>query len=71
MRVGKTGELFEIIKFRTMFADAEMGTGPIWAATADPRRTVCLLVYKVYAWIRPQTPCQTRAYGTVAIAKQI
>ena len=40
MRVGKTGELFEIIKFRTMFADAEMGTGPIWAATADPRRTV-------------------------------
>jgi exopolysaccharide biosynthesis polyprenyl glycosylphosphotransferase len=26
-------------KFRTMRADAEAGTGPVWAATNDPRRT--------------------------------
>jgi len=38
-RVGKEGQVFYIIKFRTMTADAERGTGPIWAAAGDPRLT--------------------------------
>lgn len=38
-RVGKDGELFEIYKFRTMVADAEKRTGPVWAAERDPRVT--------------------------------
>ncbi len=39
-RVGKNGEIFQIIKFRTMSVDAEKSTGPIWATSDDPRRTV-------------------------------
>lgn len=39
-RVGKQGKIFRILKFRTMRVDAERGTGPIWATTDDPRRTV-------------------------------
>ncbi|HEX29243.1 hypothetical protein DRN32_01880 [Thermococci archaeon] len=38
-RVGKNGKVFKIIKFRTMFKDAESKTGPIWAAQSDPRLT--------------------------------
>jgi Undecaprenyl-phosphate glucose phosphotransferase len=38
-RVGLDGELFHIIKFRTMTADAEQETGPVWAAPEDPRVT--------------------------------
>jgi len=38
-RVGKGGRVFQIIKFRTMYNDAERGTGPIWAVTNDSRRT--------------------------------
>ncbi|GJQ58695.1 MAG: sugar transferase [Candidatus Scalindua sp. AMX11] len=38
-RVGKGGRLFEIIKFRTMYTDAELKTGPIWAGRDDPRIT--------------------------------
>ncbi len=38
-RVGKNGRLFKIIKFRSMSADAEKDTGPIWAEKADPRVT--------------------------------
>ena len=39
-RVRKGGEIFQILKFRTMCVDAERGTGPIWATPDDPRRTV-------------------------------
>jgi lipopolysaccharide/colanic/teichoic acid biosynthesis glycosyltransferase len=38
-RVGKAGKVFEIIKLRTMYFDAEESTGPIWAKPNDPRIT--------------------------------
>jgi exopolysaccharide biosynthesis polyprenyl glycosylphosphotransferase len=37
-RVGKDGEIFSIIKFRSMVVDAEQG-GPQWAGKQDPRVT--------------------------------
>jgi len=36
-RVGQDGRLFNIFKFRTMHADAEKNTGPVWATADDPR----------------------------------
>ncbi|MGH2568986.1 MAG: sugar transferase, partial [Bacteroidota bacterium] len=38
-RVGRNGRLFYIYKFRSMFADAEKTTGPVWAEKNDPRVT--------------------------------
>ncbi|MCF7823975.1 MAG: sugar transferase [Candidatus Marinimicrobia bacterium] len=38
-RVGRYGKLFKVIKFRTMVQDAEVETGPVWAAENDPRIT--------------------------------
>jgi sugar transferase (PEP-CTERM system associated) len=38
-RVGEHGKVFSIIKFRTMVADAEKDTGPVWAQNVDPRVT--------------------------------
>lgn len=38
-RVGLGGRLFQVIKFRSMRADAEGGTGAVWAAADDPRIT--------------------------------
>ncbi len=38
-RSGRGGIPFEIIKFRTMRADAEAGTGAVWAKENDPRIT--------------------------------
>jgi exopolysaccharide biosynthesis polyprenyl glycosylphosphotransferase len=38
-RVGMDGYPFQMLKFRTMKADAEKETGPIWAKENDPRRT--------------------------------
>ena len=38
-RVGKNHELFFIYKFRTMVANAEELTGPVWAKESDPRIT--------------------------------
>lgn len=38
-RVGQSGKLFEIIKFRTMNKDAEKETGAVWASSNDPRTT--------------------------------
>ena len=37
-RMGLDGQRFRMLKFRTMRADAEAKTGPVWASTADPRR---------------------------------
>jgi sugar transferase (PEP-CTERM system associated) len=37
-RVGKAGQVFDVIKFRTMRQDAE-GNGPQWAGERDPRVT--------------------------------
>jgi Undecaprenyl-phosphate glucose phosphotransferase len=38
-RAGLAGESFQMLKFRSMHADAEHQTGPVWAAENDPRRT--------------------------------
>ena len=38
-RVGRRGRRFQVIKFRTMVADAESQTGPVWAAERDSRTT--------------------------------
>ncbi|MCX6996639.1 MAG: sugar transferase, partial [Kiritimatiellaeota bacterium] len=38
-RCGEGGECFTIYKLRTMAADAEAATGPVWAQPDDPRRT--------------------------------
>jgi exopolysaccharide biosynthesis polyprenyl glycosylphosphotransferase len=38
-RLGRLGNNFEIIKFRTMDNDAEKLTGPMWAVDGDPRIT--------------------------------
>jgi len=38
-RMGFDGRIFERFKFRSMIEDAEKGTGSVWAAPHDPRRT--------------------------------
>jgi lipopolysaccharide/colanic/teichoic acid biosynthesis glycosyltransferase len=38
-RVGKGGKSFRMHKFRTMIANAEKETGPVWAIKNDPRIT--------------------------------
>ena len=38
-RVGLDRRSFHLIKFRSMLADAEKGTGPVWASKDDPRTT--------------------------------
>ncbi len=38
-RVGENGEPFTLYKFRSMRADAEKETGPVWAEENDPRIT--------------------------------
>ena len=38
-RVGMNGRPFRMHKFRSMREDAEVDTGPVWAAEDDPRRT--------------------------------
>lgn len=38
-RMGLDGNLFQMIKFRSMRVDAEVQTGPVWAKEDDPRRT--------------------------------
>jgi len=38
-RMGRDRRVFQIVKFRSMRADAEAGTGPVWASEGDSRRT--------------------------------
>ena len=45
-RMGLDGQRFRMLKFRTMRVDAEAETGPVWATTADTRRS------PLGAWLR-------------------
>ena len=45
-RAGLGGKPFVIFKFRTMRADAEAESGPIWAKSSDPRRTAIGIVLR-------------------------
>ncbi len=38
-RTGLRGKTFSVIKFRSMYRDAESKSGPVWAAEDDPRIT--------------------------------
>lgn len=38
-RVGRDRRPFQMLKFRSMRADAESQSGPVWASEGDPRRT--------------------------------
>ncbi|GIU76072.1 MAG: glycosyl transferase [Bryobacteraceae bacterium] len=38
-RVGQGGRVFELLKFRSMYQDAEARSGAVWATTNDPRVT--------------------------------
>jgi sugar transferase (PEP-CTERM system associated) len=38
-RVGQDGKPFMLVKFRSMFEDAENGTGPVWCKEGDDRVT--------------------------------
>lgn len=38
-RLGRGGEVFTIVKFRTLVPDAEAGTGPVYSTAGDPRTT--------------------------------
>ena len=38
-RMGLDGQPFELLKFRSMYQDAESESGPVWASENDPRRT--------------------------------
>jgi len=38
-RAGESGNIFNILKFRTMRKNAELETGPVWAQDQDPRIT--------------------------------
>jgi lipopolysaccharide/colanic/teichoic acid biosynthesis glycosyltransferase len=39
LRVGRSGKVFRLFKFRSMISNAESLTGPVWAADDDPRVT--------------------------------
>jgi lipopolysaccharide/colanic/teichoic acid biosynthesis glycosyltransferase len=39
-RVGKDGRIFKMAKLRTMIANAEAESGPVWATKNDPRETL-------------------------------
>jgi exopolysaccharide biosynthesis polyprenyl glycosylphosphotransferase len=38
-RVGKNGRIFKMLKFRSMYHEAEKHSGPVWANRRDPRVT--------------------------------
>jgi len=38
-RCGQDGRIFKMIKFRSMFSDAEKKSGPVWSQKGDPRVT--------------------------------
>ncbi|MCK5706524.1 MAG: undecaprenyl-phosphate glucose phosphotransferase [Candidatus Aureabacteria bacterium] len=45
-RCGEDGKDFTLLKFRTMYTEAESDTGPVFASKDDPRRT------KIGKWLR-------------------
>jgi lipopolysaccharide/colanic/teichoic acid biosynthesis glycosyltransferase len=38
-RVGRNGKIINIVKYRSMYSDAEKHSGPVWASKKDPRVT--------------------------------
>lgn len=38
-RMGQNGKIFNMVKFRSMYEDAEKHTGPVWSQKDDPRVT--------------------------------
>ena len=38
-RMGLNGKIFKVVKFRTMYTDAEKHSGPVWSTKDDPRIT--------------------------------
>jgi lipopolysaccharide/colanic/teichoic acid biosynthesis glycosyltransferase len=54
-RVGKNGKTFLMYKLRTMYSDAESGTGPVWASQDDPRTVpTCRWMRRTHADELPQ-----------------
>ena len=49
-RVGMNGRMFRAHKFRSMRADAEVQTGPVWAKAGDERRTGVGKVLRKLSW---------------------
>ena len=47
-RVGLDGREFKVFKLRSMIADAEQNTGPVWAAQNDPRVTAVGRILRKY-----------------------
>ena len=48
IRLGLNGNRFTLIKFRTMHANSEKTTGPVWADRGDPRITAVGKVLRKY-----------------------
>lgn len=48
-RVGQDGRAFHVLKFRTMRADAEVDSGPVFTTADDPRRTPVGKVLRRYS----------------------
>ena len=63
VRVGRGGRPFTMWKFRTMGADAERGTGAVWARPADPRVT------RVGRLLRKILPFSFRAHHQRALPR--
>jgi lipopolysaccharide/colanic/teichoic acid biosynthesis glycosyltransferase len=49
-RLGRGGKPFTILKLRTMVADAERHTGPVWAAADDSRTTTVGRLLRILNW---------------------
>ena len=47
-RLGLNGNRFTLIKFRTMHANSEKSTGPVWAYRDDPRITTAGKLLRKY-----------------------
>ncbi len=62
-RMGLDGKSFTIVKFRSMYDDAERETGPVWASEDDPRRDAAR-----HASCAGRTSTSCRSSGTCCAA---